>query len=66
MRAVQTAEILSDVLGVPYEVVDALREVDCGILESRADEAAWQNHFAAFDDWVYNGRWERRIAGGRI
>ena len=64
MRAVQTAEILSDALGVPYEVTDALREYDCGVLEGRSDEAAWQMHFAVSDDWVYNGHWERRIEGG--
>ena len=52
MRAVQTAEILSATLGVPYEVTDALREYDCGILEGRADEAAWQMHFTVFDAWV--------------
>lgn len=40
MRAVQTAEILSGTLGVPYESADALREYDCGILEGRADEEA--------------------------
>lgn len=64
MRAVQTAEILSGTLGVPYEIADALREYDCGILEGRADEAAWQLHFAVFDAWVQKSDWERRIEGG--
>ena len=64
MRAVQTAEILSDALGVSYEITDALREYDCGILEGRADEAAWQLHFAVFDAWVHQKDWERRIEGG--
>jgi len=64
MRAVQTAEILSDALDVPYEITDALREYDCGILEGRADEAAWQLHFAVFDAWVQHKDWERRIEGG--
>ena len=64
MRAVQTAEILSAARGVPYEITDALREYDCGILEGRADEAAWQLHFAVFDAWVQQQDWERRIEGG--
>lgn len=64
MRAVQTAEILSEALGVPYEITDALREYDCGILEGQADEAAWQTHFAVFEAWVRRGEWERRIEGG--
>ena len=64
MRAVQTTEILSNILSVPYEITDALREYDCGILEGRADEAAWQTHFAVFEAWVQRGEWERRIEGG--
>lgn len=64
MRAVQTAEILSGALGVPYEITDALREYDCGVLEGRADEAAWQTHFTVFDAWVQDQKWERRIEGG--
>jgi broad specificity phosphatase PhoE len=64
MRAAQTAEILSGTLGIPYEITDALREYDCGILEGRADEAAWQLHFAVFDAWVQHKDWERRIEGG--
>jgi len=64
MRAVQTAEILSGTLGVHYEITDALREYDCGILEGRADEAAWQLHFAVFNAWVHQKDWERRIEGG--
>ena len=64
LRAVQTAEILSGALDVPYEITDALREYDCGILEGRADEAAWQQHFAMVDTWMHEGRWEARLEGG--
>ena len=64
MRAVQTAEILSNALDVPYEVTDALREYDCGILEGRADEAAWQQHFAMVDTWIHEGNLDACIEGG--
>jgi probable phosphoglycerate mutase len=64
MRAVQTAEILSSVLGVSYEITDALREFDCGILEGHSDEAGWQMHFAVVHEWIEEGRWEQRIEGG--
>lgn len=64
LRAVQTAEILSSAFDVPHEITDALREYDCGILEGRADEAAWQQHFAMVDTWIHVGRWEERIEGG--
>jgi broad specificity phosphatase PhoE len=35
LRAVQTAEILSQGLEIPFETVDALREFDCGIIEGK-------------------------------
>lgn len=63
-RAVETAEILAGALGVPYEVTDALREYDCGILEGRSDRAAWDLYQKVLDDWVVHGHRERRIPGG--
>ncbi|MFM7470408.1 MAG: histidine phosphatase family protein, partial [Nodosilinea sp.] len=43
-RAVETAAILSQVLGPPYQITDALREYDCGVLEGRSDPQSWQLH----------------------
>jgi broad specificity phosphatase PhoE len=64
LRAIETSVIIADRLNVEYEVVDALREYDCGIAEGRADEIGWQMWRELFDDWVVHRRWERRIAGG--
>jgi broad specificity phosphatase PhoE len=64
LRAVQTAEILADVLNVPYEVFDALREYDCGVLEGRSDAASWAEYHRVLEKWVYHQRWESRIEGG--
>jgi broad specificity phosphatase PhoE len=64
LRAVQTAQILSRELGVPYEITDALREYDCGILEGRSDEASWQIYSDVLNEWLYHSRWEKRIEGG--
>ena len=64
LRAIETSIIVANRLGVAYEVMDALREYDCGIAESRADEAGWQMWQAVFDDWSEHKRWERRIEGG--
>jgi 2,3-bisphosphoglycerate-dependent phosphoglycerate mutase len=64
LRAIETSVIVAERLGVAYEVTDALREFDCGIAESRADEAAWQMWQAVFDDWTIHRRWEQRIEGG--
>jgi len=63
-RAVQTAEILSQILGVEFEITDALREFDCGIAEGRADTQAWQLHAWVTEEWAVHHRWESRIQGG--
>ncbi|MGD9001140.1 MAG: histidine phosphatase family protein [Anaerolineae bacterium] len=64
LRAVQTAEILSAALSVPYETVDALREYACGILEGRSDAASWAQYRRVLEDWIIHHRWESRIEGG--
>src|SRR5579859_6938005 len=52
LRARQTAEILAERLGVPYEVTEALREYDCGILEGKGDAPSWALHQANFHEWL--------------
>src|SRR5512140_3617462 len=44
LRARQTGEILSTALKVPLELVDGLREPDCGELEGRTDADARAAH----------------------
>jgi probable phosphoglycerate mutase len=63
-RAVQTAEILSQTLGVEVEITGALREFDCGIAESRADAQAWQLWQTAWDSWMLHQQWDYRVEGG--
>jgi probable phosphoglycerate mutase len=50
-RAVETTQIVAEAWGVEYEVVDALREYDCGVLEGRADEEAWRQHVEVRRQW---------------
>ncbi len=64
MRARQTAEIVADVIGVPFESADALREPDCGILEGRADEAAWAEHKRVKLDWLEHQKFDSYLEGG--
>jgi probable phosphoglycerate mutase len=64
LRATQTAGIVTSELGVPYEVADALREFDVGVLEGKSDPVSWQVCNEVFRDWMELGRWERRIEGG--
>jgi probable phosphoglycerate mutase len=64
LRAVQTAEILSQALGVGFQVTDALREYDCGSLEGKSDAATWDAFWALREAWWPGRQWERRIEGG--
>ena len=51
LRAIETSVILAHQLDLDYEVVDALREYDCGILQGRSDEASWQSWQELWDAW---------------
>jgi probable phosphoglycerate mutase len=64
MRAVQTAEILARALDAAYEIVDALREYDCGVLEGRSDAVSWAEYQRVLEEWITHHRWESRIEGG--
>jgi broad specificity phosphatase PhoE len=64
LRAVETSVILASRLNLDYEVVDALREYDCGIAEGHSGDGAWQMWQELFDAWTKEKQWERRIEGG--
>jgi broad specificity phosphatase PhoE len=64
LRAIQTAEILAHELGVSYQVADALREFDCGILEGKSDATSWQSYWQLSDAWLRRKEWEKRIDQG--
>ncbi len=63
LRAIETAEILSASLGLPYEITDALREFDCGILEGTPFEAGRQLFMDTLDEWRRGNR-DHRIDQG--
>jgi len=64
LRAVETSQILAMQLKVEYEITPALRDFDCGVMEGRADELAWQAWRELTEAWVEHGQWDQRIAGG--
>ena len=64
LRARETAEILSAALGIPYQVTEALREYDCGILEEKSDEESWGHHNQYYEDWVLRGQYTNKPEGG--
>jgi broad specificity phosphatase PhoE len=63
LRAIQTAEIVSRELGVPYEVTDALREYDCGSLEGQPFPPHLDDYLHLFSDWQA-GQWDSHFEGG--
>ena len=64
LRARQTAEILSDVLGISCQLTDALREFDVGVLEGKSDEASWEQFKQLWYTWLAQRGWDQRIPGG--
>lgn len=64
LRALQTADILSAAFAIPYQVTEALREYDCGILEEKGDEESWRYHRKYFEDWVLRREYTSRPEGG--
>ena len=63
-RAVETAEILAAAQGLSFEINDALREYDCGVLEGRSDDTAWAQHRQIWQDWLLHQRYDSRAEGG--
>jgi broad specificity phosphatase PhoE len=63
-RARETAEILSRALRLPYQVTEALREYDCGILEDQSDAVSWRLHREIYEDWTLNHNYQRQPDGG--
>lgn len=64
LRAIETCVILADHLQVDYEVVQALREVDCGTLEGKSDQATWERWHDPYDAWLDHQRLDERYAEG--
>jgi broad specificity phosphatase PhoE len=64
LRAKQTAQIVASIRGVPFEMADALREPDCGILEGCSDEAAWAEHNRVKLDWLLHQKFDSCLEGG--
>ena len=64
LRAIQTAEILSCELDIPYETVDALREYDVGVLEGKSYADGLQLYSEVYDAWIWRHEWEKRIEQG--
>ncbi len=64
LRARETADVVSRSFHLPYQVTEALREYDCGILEEKSDEESWKLHSEIAEDWALNHNYLRKPEGG--
>jgi len=64
LRARETAEILSLSFHLHYQVTEALREYDCGILEEKSDEESWRLHREFYDSWTLHHHHSNKPEGG--
>jgi broad specificity phosphatase PhoE len=64
VRAWQTAEVISGLLGIPCQVDEALREYDVGVLEGTAGPVQWRQYAEMEQAWLIGQQWDRRHSGG--
>lgn len=64
LRAQQTAEVVGGLLGLSWQIEEALREYDVGVLEGTAGPVQWDQYAEMERDWLLRGRWDRRHRGG--
>lgn len=64
LRAVQSAELVSQQLNVDYEIVEALREYDVGTFEGSSDPADWESYEDVMRGWLLDGDSKLRTGGG--
>lgn len=64
LRAIETSMIVAGKLNLNYEIADALREYDCGILEGRSDSQAWEDWQKLFEAWRAPEHRAERMEGG--
>lgn len=63
-RALETAQIIAQPLGLPVTVLEQFREVNVGTLEGRATQEDWALHDRIFEDWLVHDRAESTFPGG--
>ena len=64
LRARQTADIVSQSFNMTYQIIEALREYDCGILEGKSDDVSWMLHRKYSNDWILHNAPLSKPEGG--
>jgi len=63
-RAVQTAAILGEKVGIQAEITIALQEWDVGVYEGTSDPVGWDLHHRVMDDWLVHHLYDHKMPGG--
>jgi len=63
LRAIETSVLIANDLGIDYEVCDALREYDVGVLEGQTGSEAWQRWQVLFDAWTVDHNYAASLEG---
>jgi broad specificity phosphatase PhoE len=64
LRAIETTVLIANDLGIDYEVNDALREYDIGILEGQKGPETWRRWQELFDAWTRDRNYSMSLEGG--
>ncbi len=63
-RAIETAQIISNFIHLPFKIHPGLREFDAGILEGRSDENAWAEFSDLWNAWFTLELPHQKMEGG--
>lgn len=65
LRAVETAAIVAEQLGLTYQIEDGLREYDVGVFEGRTyDQETDRIYWEVTRQWMVEMNWDARMEGG--
>ena len=64
LRAIETSVLIANHLGIDYEVRDALREYDVGVLEGQTGADAWHKWQVLFDAWTKDHNYDVKLEQG--
>lgn len=64
LRALQTAQILAESLGIPIHTTEALREWSVGVYEGTTDPAGWELHRWVQEQWFRHEEFNSRMPSG--
>jgi broad specificity phosphatase PhoE len=65
LRAVETAAIVAEALGLTYQTEDGLREYDVGVLEGRTyDQETDRIYWEVTRQWMVEMNWDAKMEGG--